>query len=77
VARRTVVGVTSNGALGLPAPVDYLSWTEQMARIAGQKDLQAPRRGVWLAGRMLPLAQYGLTGRRWTIHDTPSVAAPR
>lgn len=76
-ARRTVVGVTPAGALVLPAPVDYISWTEQMARIAGQKGLQAPRRGLWLSGRVSALAQYGLSELGWAIHDAPSLVGAR
>jgi hypothetical protein len=77
IARRTAVGVTPGGALVLPAPVDYLSWTEQIARIAAQRDLHAPRRGLWLSGRMSPRAQYGLSELGWAIHEAPTLTGAR
>jgi hypothetical protein len=73
-ARRTVVGITPGGAIVVPAPVDYLSWTEPIARLAGRPDLQAPRRGIWLAGRISAPAQQGFTGLGWTFHEGPSLA---
>jgi hypothetical protein len=74
VARKTVVGVARDGSFVLPAPLDYLSWTDQIARFAARKDLQAPRRGIWLTGRMSAMAQYGLTGLGWTVHSVPPPA---
>jgi hypothetical protein len=71
LARRTAVGVTPGGAIVLPGPIDYISWTEQIACIAAQKDLRAPRRGVWLTGRMSARAQYGLSEFGWAVHDAP------
>ncbi len=72
-ARRAVVGITAGGAIVVPAPVDYLSWTESIGRLAARPDLQAPRRGIWLTGRMSALAQQGFTSLGWTFHGAPSV----
>ena len=60
-----------DGALVVPAPVDYLSWTEAIRRIASHPDLRAARRGLWLSGRMSATAQYGLTALGWTFHAAP------
>lgn len=77
VARRTVVGVAPGGALVFPAPVDYISWTDQIARLAARSDLRAPKRGIWLTGRMSALAQRGLSELGWTVQDVPPLAGTR
>jgi len=76
-ARRTVVGVTRDGALVLPAPVDYLSWTEQIARIASQRDLRTPIHGLWLTGRLSARAHLGLSELGWTLHEAPQLTGVR
>ena len=72
-ARRTVLGITPDSAIVIPAPVDYVSWTEQIARLAERPDLQASRRGIWLTGRMSARTQVGLSRLGWAIHDAPPV----
>jgi hypothetical protein len=74
-ARRTVVGITPGGDLVVPAPVDYLSWTEPIARLADRKDLRAARRGLWISGRMSALAHRELSRLRWAFHPAPSLSA--
>lgn len=76
-ARRAVVGVTPTGALVIPAPVDYLSWTEQIARIASQRDLRAPVRSLWLTGRMSARAHLGLSELGWGLHEAPQLTGAR
>ena len=71
-ARQTVVGITSGGGIVVPAPVDYLSWTEPIARVADRKDLRVPRRGVWFSGRMSALAHRELSRLGWAFHPAPS-----
>jgi len=59
-----------DGALILPAPVDYLSWTERLARFATQPAfLEVPQRTLWLAGQMSPRAKKEFTANGWTIHE--------
>lgn len=70
-AAGTVIGVTAAGALVVPAPVDYLAWTERVSRFAARSDLRAARRGVWLGGRMSAPAQLGFTALGWTFHEVP------
>jgi hypothetical protein len=69
ITRGTVVGITPDGAVVVPAPVDYLSWTERVGRFAARADLRAARRGIWLSGRMSGPAQQGFAARGWTVHD--------
>lgn len=44
--RGTVVGVAADGGVVVPAPVDYLSWTERVGAFASRTDLQARADGV-------------------------------
>ena len=73
----TVVGVTPDGMLVVPAPVDYVSWTEKVGGFAMRTDLRATRRGIWLTGRMSGAAQQGFTARGWTLHDVTMPAGAR
>jgi hypothetical protein len=69
ITRGTVIGITPDGAVVVPAPVDYLSWTERVSRFAARSDLRAARRGIWLSGRMSGAAQQGFSAQGWTFHD--------
>src|SRR5262245_59019035 len=77
MGRGTVVGVTPDGMLVVPAPVDYVSWTEKVGGFAMRTDLRATRRGIWLTGRMSGTAQQGFTARGWTLHDVTMPAGAR
>jgi len=68
-ARGTVVGIAHNGAIVVPAPVDYVSWTPQIARLASRPDLRASRREIRLTGKMSTAARHGFTSLGWTITD--------
>ena len=35
ITRGTVIGITPDGAVVVPAPVDYLSWTDRVGRLRG------------------------------------------
>jgi len=65
-----LVGRDRDGALIMPAPVDYVSWTERVASFATSPAFLAmPQRTVWLAGLMSPRAKQGFEANGWTIHD--------
>lgn len=68
-ARRTVSAVDTNGAVILPAPADYVSWTERVAGVAERDDLAAPQRSVWLTGRMTPRAKLAFETLGWTVRE--------
>jgi hypothetical protein len=68
-ARGTVVGIARNGAIVVPAPVDYVSWTPQIARLASRPDLRASRRGIRLTGKMSTAARNGFAALGWTITE--------
>jgi hypothetical protein len=75
--RGTVVGFTPDGTVVVPAPVDYLAWTDRVGAFATRADLRAARRGIWLTGRMSGAAHQGFTARGWTVHDVPQPAGSR
>jgi hypothetical protein len=72
MAKGTVFATDMNGALVVPAPVDYVSWTQRTSAFANRDDLQAPQRGVWLTGRMSPQAKAGFQELGWSVHERAS-----
>jgi hypothetical protein len=80
----TLLAETAQGALVVPAAVDYVSWTERVAGFVERPDIAgAKARRLWLAGKLSPRARQELTARRWTIEEgvsivpPPSAASPR
>jgi hypothetical protein len=65
-----VIGRDQAGALILPAPVDYISWTERVAYFAqSPKLLAVPQRVLWITGGMSPRAKKEFAANLWTIHE--------
>lgn len=69
--RGTVIGIGPNGGIIVPAPVDYISWTERIGGFAKRPDLNAKQRSIWLSGKMSGLAQRGFTQLHWTLYQGP------
>jgi hypothetical protein len=67
--RGTVVGWTAGGAIVVPGPVDYVSWTERLARFARRPDLRARERSVVVTGRLTPRTRAELTALGWRIRE--------
>jgi hypothetical protein len=65
----TMVGETESGALVIAAPVDYVSWTERLARYVERPDLAGKEHQLWLFGRVSPRTREELTARGWTIRE--------
>lgn len=68
IGQGTVIGFTADGAIVVPAQVDYVSWTERAGRFAERPDLKAKQRGIWLTGKMSASARNGFTKLRWTLN---------
>jgi hypothetical protein len=68
-ARGTVVAKTRGGALVVPGSVDWVVWTERVARFARREDLAAADRSVWLTGRMSPRAKQEFAALGWAVHE--------
>jgi hypothetical protein len=77
MARGTVTARTSRGAVVVPAPVDYIAWTQRVAEFARRSDLKAPHRSMWLTGQLSSRARRELTTAGWTIHEDVQWTAPQ
>ncbi len=65
-----LIGRDRDGALILPAPVDYVSWTERIASFAKNPDfLAVPQHTLWIAGKLSPRAKKEFTANGWNIHE--------
>ena len=65
----TLIGQTAAGGLVVPAPVDYVVWTQRVARFVERPDLAAPDRQILVTGRVSPRARQELERRRWTVRE--------
>jgi hypothetical protein len=68
-ATGTIVGREKGGALVVPAPVDYVSWTERVARFADRDDLKSSERSIWLTGKMSLRARSEFEKRGWQVKE--------
>jgi len=68
-ATGTVVGRKKGGGVVVPAPVDYVSWTERVARFANRDDLKAAERNIWLTGKMSPRARKEFEALGWKVSE--------
>ncbi len=65
-----LVGRDQNGATVVPAPVDYLSWTERIAGFGTNPDLlRLKHRVLWITGKMTPLARQQLAANGWSVRE--------
>ncbi len=65
-----LVARDQNGTMILPAPVDYLSWTQRIAGFAtGPKLMAQQNRVLWIAGKMTPLARQQLAADGWSVRE--------
>jgi len=65
-----LLGRDQNGATILPAPVDYLSWTQRIAGFATAPQLMAlHHRVLWITGKMTPLARQQLAAKGWSVRE--------
>ena len=72
-----VVGRTTTGALLVPLPVDYIAWTQIVARHAEQPGLNSPDRALSVSGQVSSRAQKELPARHWKVNEAFSIAAER
>jgi hypothetical protein len=68
----TVFGRGADGAIVVPGAVDYVSWTDRLARFATRKDLAAPSREIRITGRMTPTAKREVEALGWTVVEQAS-----
>lgn len=65
-----LVARDQNGTTILPAPIDYLSWTQRIAGFATDPALVARQnRVLWIPAKMTPLARQQLAANGWRVHQ--------
>jgi hypothetical protein len=64
---------TAGGELQVPAPVDYVSWTPEVARFARRDDLGSAPKHLVHTGKLTPTTQAGFLAAGWqtTAVDLP------
>jgi hypothetical protein len=66
-----IIARTKAGGLLVPAPLDYVPWTEQIAKFSARPELKAPTRTVWLTGSFSPRAKREFQAAGWTLREEP------
>ena len=69
MGRGTAVGYDKRGVIVVPAPLDYVAWTDRVADFARRADLKAQERGIWLTGKISPRAWQEMTKLGWMLQD--------
>ena len=65
-----LVAYDQNGAVIMPAPVDYVSWTPRIAGFATDPQLLGlQNRVLWTTGKMTPLARQQLIANGWALQE--------
>lgn len=64
-------GINANGQLEVPAPVDYVSWTEEVATFAQRDDLGTAPKVLIHTGILSPAVNTGLTAAGWKSISMP------
>jgi hypothetical protein len=62
---------TASGELHVPAPVDYVTWTPEVAAFASRDDLPATPRFLLHTGRLSRAAAAGISAAGWQITPVP------
>ena len=71
-----ILGTTASGALIVPMPVDYISWTERVAGFPKRSDIRAaPEHVGFVSGRLSPLASKEFAKRDWKMFESYTIAA--
>ena len=65
-----LVATDQNGTTIVPAPIDYLSWTQRIAGFGTNPTLVALQsRVLWMPAKMTPLARQQLSANGWKVHE--------
>ena len=66
---RIMVVRTRGGRMEVPAPVDYVVWTEPVKAFADGKDLKGPKRDILVTGIASARAREGLQASGWVVQE--------
>ncbi|HEY6418115.1 MAG TPA: hypothetical protein VIX59_03845 [Candidatus Binataceae bacterium] len=65
-----LIATDQNGTTIMPAPVDYVSWTQRIAGFATDPQLLGlQNRVLWITGKMTPLARQQLAANSWSVRE--------
>ena len=67
-----IIARTKTGTLLVPAPLDYVPWTEPVATFARRPDLKSKQRTVWLTGTLSSRARQQFAAAGWTVREGAS-----
>ena len=67
VIGRLPAAIDNTGVLVIPAPVDFISWTPEIAEFAQRDDLAGRKPVMLAAGQLSPASQTGFAAAGWTI----------
>ena len=67
-----VIVRTRSGRIEVPAPVDYVVWTEQVRAFADREDMRATRHNVLITGLASAQAREGLKATGWAMQEHSS-----
>ena len=68
LAGRIMAVRTRSGRVNVPAPVDYIVWTESVRTFA-VKEARRPDRAIVATGIASPIAREGLKAAGWTVQE--------
>lgn len=66
---RIVVVRTRGGRIEVPAPVDYVVWTEAVSAFAERKDMKGAQRKILVTGLASARAREGLQATGWAVQE--------
>jgi hypothetical protein len=69
LAGRILVVRTRGGRIEVPAPVDYVVWTEPVRAFAERKNLKGAQRNILVTGLASARAREGLQATGWAVHE--------
>jgi hypothetical protein len=72
-----IAGRRRDGSVFVPVPLDYVAWSERVARFAKRKDFEGSARVAWIPGAFSPRAKKELTASGWTLREGTPPAAGR
>jgi len=69
LVRKAIIGQDRKGAIEAQAPVDYVSWIQDVSYFANRPDLRSRRRTLWVTGQLSPLAKNNFENLGWVVHE--------
>nr|MCU0750875.1 hypothetical protein [Akkermansiaceae bacterium] len=71
VLGRLPAATTASGEIHVPAPVDHVTWTEEVAAFASRDDIPAGTRTLIHTGKLSPAATAGIAAAGWKTVAVP------